>query len=442
MVNIPSYVFTVVKRLESIGFQAYLAGGCVRDSIMNIAPNDYDITTNARPEEIKNVFRDFKLILTGEKHGTVAVITNGGIIEITSYRLEKGYTDGRHPDNVEFTSSLIEDLRRRDFTVNAMVYGIHDGLIDPFNGRDDIKNKIIRTVGAPEKRFEEDALRILRGLRFSSRLGFSIESGTAEAVHNLRLLLKNISAERIRDEFVQIIRGQNAGEVLKSYRDVISVFIPEVIPCFDFEQHSPYHKYDVWEHTVNAVSECIDKENVKLAMFFHDIAKPECFTVDFSGRGHFKGHAQKSALKAEAVMKRMRFPKSVILNVKAIIYHHSDELNTEFELKKILNQIGVRNAFDLIDAQRADSLSKQDFCRERLKKSDMQEQSLRDILKRGECFSIKMLDINGYDLIELGFKGIEIKNALSLLLDNVMRGIVENSRDSLMHRAKSIKNVL
>ena len=323
-----------------------------------------------------------------------------------------------------------------------MAYGIHDGLIDPFNGRDDIKNKIIRTVGAPEKRFEEDALRILRGLRFSSRLGFSIESGTAEAVHNLRLLLKNISAERIRDEFVQIIRGQNAGEVLKSYRDVISVFIPEVIPCFDFEQHSPYHKYDVWEHTVNAVSECIDKENVKLAMFFHDIAKPECFTVDFSGRGHFKGHAQKSALKAEAVMKRMRFPKSVILNVKAIIYHHSDELNTEFELKKILNQIGVRNAFDLIDAQRADSLSKQDFCRERLKKSDMQEQSLRDILKRGECFSIKMLDINGYDLIELGFKGIEIKNALSLLLDNVMRGIVENSRDSLMHRAKSIKNGL
>ena len=323
MLNIPSYVLTAISILESNGFQAYLAGGCVRDSIMNINPNDYDIATNAVPSQIKSMFKDYKLILTGEKHGTVAVLITGNIIEITSYRLENGYTDGRHPDSVEFTSSLAEDLRRRDFTINAMAYGINDGLIDLYNGLDDIKNKIIRTVEAPEKRFKEDALRIMRGLRFSSRLGFAIDTDTSTAIHALSDQLKNVSLERIRDEFVQIICGQNAGEVMMSYRDVISVFIPEIIPCFDFNQYSPYHKYDVWEHTVNAVAKAKNKENIKLAMFFHDIAKPECFVMDSSKRGHFKGHAKKSALIAEAIMVRLRFPKSVIKNVSAIICHHS-----------------------------------------------------------------------------------------------------------------------
>lgn len=439
MLNIPSYVLTAISILESNGFQAYLAGGCVRDSIMNINPNDYDIATNAVPSQIKSMFKDYKLILTGEKHGTVAVLITGNIIEITSYRLENGYTDGRHPDSVEFTSSLAEDLRRRDFTINAMAYGINDGLIDLYNGLDDIKNKIIRTVEAPEKRFKEDALRIMRGLRFSSRLGFAIDTDTSTAIHALSDQLKNVSLERIRDEFVQIICGQNAGEVMMSYRDVISVFIPEIIPCFDFNQYSPYHKYDVWEHTVNAVAKAKNKENIKLAMFFHDIAKPECFVMDSSKRGHFKGHAKKSALIAEAIMVRLRFPKSVIKNVSAIICHHSDELNSRYELKKILNKIGIENTFDLIDAQRADSLAKQEFCRERLKKSDKQEQDLRDILEKKECYNLNMLEINGSDLIKLGFLGIEIKNILNLLLDNVMSGNIENNHNALIAHANSIK---
>lgn len=436
--KIPEYAVKAVKLLEKNGFEAYFAGGCVRDYIMNIMPHDYDVTTNALPEQIKAVFSGYNVIPTGEKHGTITVIIDGEQIEITTYRIDSSYTDNRHPDKVEFSTSLAEDLKRRDFTINAMVMDADGNTTDLFGGREDIKNGVIRAVGKAEERFNEDALRILRGLRFAARLGFEIEPETAKAVHECRILLKNISAERIREEFTGLLCGSYPDSILRSYRDVIAVFIPEIVPCFEFEQHSPYHRYDVWEHTIHAVKECRNREKIRIAMFFHDIAKPDCFKQDENGRGHFKGHAPKSAEKTAVIMKRLKFPNRMTEDVVTLISHHSDELNTCYELRRIIGEIGAENVFDLLDVQRADSLSKQDFCRERLKKSDSQEKTVREIIENHECVCIKDLDINGYDLMEIGFSGKEIKAVLAELLENVMKDNIKNERFELINCAKSL----
>lgn len=436
--KIPEYAVKAVKMLEKNGFEAYFAGGCVRDYIMNITPHDYDVTTNALPEQIKAVFSGYNVIPTGEKHGTITVIIDGEQIEITTYRIDSSYTDNRHPDKVEFSTSLAEDLKRRDFTINAMVMDADGNITDLFGGREDIKNGVIRAVGKAEERFNEDALRILRGLRFAARLGFEIEPETAKEVHECRSLLKNISAERIREEFTGLLCGSYPDSILRSYRDVIAVFIPEIVPCFEFEQHSPYHRYDVWEHTIHAVNECRNKEKIRIAMFFHDIAKPDCFKQDENGRGHFKGHAPKSAEKTAVIMKRLKFPNRMTEDVVTLISHHSDELNTRYELRRIIGEIGAENVFDLLDVQRADSLSKQDFCSERLKKSDSQEKTVREIIENHECVCIKDLDINGYDLMEIGFSGRKIKAVLTELLENVMKDNIKNERCELIDCAKSL----
>ncbi len=436
--KIPEYAAAAVKQLEKNGFEAYFAGGCVRDCIMNIPPHDFDITTNALPEQIKAVFSGYTVIPTGEKHGTVTVIIEGEQLEITTYRIDSKYTDNRHPDKVEFSSSLAEDLKRRDFTVNAMAMDVNGNITDLFGGREDIKNGIIRAVGKAEERFNEDALRIMRALRFAARFGFEIEPETAAAVHECRSLLRNISAERIRDEFTGLLCGSHPDSILRSYRDVIAVFIPEIVPCFEFEQHSPYHKYDVWEHTIHAVNSCRNKEKIRIAMFFHDIAKPDCFKQDENGRGHFKGHALKSAGKTAEIMKRMKFSNRMTEDVVTLISHHSDELNNRYELRRIIGEVGMENVFDLLDVQRADSLSKQEFCRERLKKSDGQEKEVCEIIENRECVCIKDLEINGYDLMEIGFSGKEIKTVLNRLLDNVMKDNIKNNRCELINCAKSL----
>lgn len=436
--KIPEYAAAAVKLLEKNGFEAYFAGGCVRDCIMSITPHDFDITTNAMPEQIKGVFSGYTVIPTGEKHGTITVIIGGKQLEITTYRIDSGYTDNRHPDKVEFSASLAEDLRRRDFTINAMAMDINGNITDLFGGREDIKNGIIRAVGKAGERFNEDALRIMRGLRFAARFGFEIEQETSASIHKYRSLLKNISAERIRDEFTGLLCGSCPDSILRSYRDVIAVFIPEIMPCFEFEQHSPYHRYDVWEHTIHAVRSCRNKEKIRLAMFFHDIAKPECFKQDENGRGHFKGHAPKSAEKAAEIMKRLKFPNRIKDDAAALISHHSDGLNSRYELRRIIGEIGVENVLDLLDVQRADSLSKQEFCRERLKKSDEQEKAVCEIIENRECVRIKDLEINGYDLMNIGFSGREIKAVLNELLDNVMKDNIKNERCELIDCAKSL----
>lgn len=439
MTEIPKFAAEAIKMLENSGFEAYIVGGCVRDFIMGIQPHDFDIATNALPEQIKAVFSEYAVIPTGEKHGTVTVIIDGEALEITTYRIDGNYTDSRHPDNVSFSPYLEEDLKRRDFTINAMAMDTEGNITDPFGGRNDIENGIIKAVGNAKKRFGEDALRILRALRFSARFGFSLDETTSDSVHECKHLLKNISAERIRDEFIGIVLGKYSETVLRQYRDIIAVFIPEITSCFEFEQHSPYHKYDVWEHTIHAVASCVSRKNVKLAMFFHDIAKPDCYKPDDTGRGHFKGHPMKSAEKAETIMRRLRFPKNTIKAVAELIKHHSDKLDSRYEIRRIVGELGFENALDLIDVQRADSLSKQDFCRKRLEKSDAQEKIIREIITGGECISIRQLDVNGNDILKLGFCGSEIRSVLEELLQNVMRDEIKNEYEQLICYAKSLK---
>ncbi len=436
--NIPEYAVRAIKQLEKNGFEAYLVGGCVRDFIMGIEPHDFDITTNAMPEQIKSVFSEYKTISSGEKHGTEAIVIDGNLVEITTYRTESGYTDNRHPDAVHFSSCLEEDLRRRDFTMNAIAMDINGALTDPFNGQQDIVGMVIRTVGDAGERFSEDALRILRALRFSSMFGFEIESSTSGAILENAQLLKNISAERIRDEFEGILCGRVPDNILRKYREVIAVFIPEIRKCFDFEQHTPYHKYDVWEHIIHAVKYSKNTKKIRTAMFFHDISKPECYKQDENGQGHFKRHAQKSAVRAKEIMKRFRFPNSFTADVTRLIYHHSDELNSRYEIKRLMGEIGVENTLDLIDVQRADSMSKQEFCRERLKKSDNQEKIIREIADNNECISLNQLDISGSDIVKLGVSGRNIGEILNKLLDEVMRDEVKNDKKELIYYAKSL----
>lgn len=439
MFEIPEYVQKVLNRLEQNGFEACIVGGCVRDFLLGKTPNDYDVTTNALPEQIKECFSDISNIDYGQKHGTVAVVSDGNIVEITTYRVDGSYADNRHPDKVSFTSELSEDLKRRDFTVNAMAVNTRGELTDLFNGQEDLKKGIIRTVGDAKERFCEDALRILRAIRFASQLSFEIDAETEKAVHELKDCIKNVSAERIRDEFIKIVTGRNAENVLRKYADVIAVFIQEIKDSFGFEQFSPYHKYDVWEHTIHAVGAAADVRNVKIAMFFHDISKPECFKMDEVGRGHFKGHAHKSAEKAEKILKRLKFPGKDIKDISEIIYHHSDELNTRAEIKLLMNSIGEKNMLDLLNVQRADSLSKQDFCRERLKKTDYQERAVREIIENRECYRRKDLAVNGNDIRELGYEKEEIRNILDRILNAVVSEELENDRESIINYVKSIK---
>lgn len=439
MFEIPDYVTYALKKLSREGFEAYVVGGCVRDFILHNVPNDFDITTNARPCEIKKCFENYKIIDTGEKHGTITVIINSNKLEVTTYRIDGDYKDNRHPDKVAFSNCLHDDLKRRDFTINSMAIGSDGKIIDIFEGRTDLKNKIIRTVGDPAQRFTEDALRILRALRFASQLNFYLESKTSEAIHRYAYLIKSISAERIREEFVKLLIGENAEKVLRDYCDVIEIFIPEISKLYGFKQYSPYHKYDVWEHTIHAVGASIPEKHVRTAMFFHDIAKPYCFKMDQSGRGHFKGHAVKSAEMTAEILQRMRFSSKDVKDIISIIYHHSDELNSKAEIKLLMNKIGVQNFFDLLNVQRADSMSKQEFCRERLKKSDWQEKTASEIIKNKECFTLKDLAINGNDLIKLGFEGKQNGDMLTHLLKEVIFENLENDKVSLINYIKLSK---
>ncbi len=334
---------------------------------------------------------------------------------------------------------MYDDLKRRDFTINAMAMKSSGELTDNFNGRSDLKNKIIRTVGDPAKRFTEDALRILRALRFASQLGFHIENKTSEMIHQYAYLIKNISAERIREEFVKILLGNSAEKILREYCDVIEVFIPEIKKSYGFKQYSPYHKYDVWEHTIHAVGASVPEKNVRTAMFFHDIAKPDCFKLDKNGRGHFKGHAVKSAEMTYDILKRLRFSSKDIKDIICVIYHHSDELDNKPEIKLLMNKIGIKNFINLLNVQRADSMSKQEFCRERLKKSNWQEKTAKEIIQNKECYTLKGLAVNGNDLMKLGFEGKENGKMLEYLLKEVIYENLENNKISIINYIKSLK---
>ncbi len=432
MGQIPEKVQEILARLEAAGYEAWCVGGAVRDLLLGREPGDWDVTTNAPPERVLSLFAP-KALPTGLQHGTVTV----DHVEITTYRRDGAYLDSRHPDHVEFTGSLREDLSRRDFTVNAIALNLRGELTDPFGGRQDLKRQILRAVGDPVKRFQEDALRILRGLRFASRLGFAVEPDTAAALRRCAPLLERIAPERIQTELAGLLCGDAASDILLDYPDVLGVFLPEILPCVGFDQRSPYHCYDVWEHTARAVGAAPARSLLRYALLFHDLGKPDTFFLGEDGRGHFYGHWRRSVEKAAAIMDRLRFDNRSKKTILTLVERHDCELPlSERSVRRNLARYGEEILRLLLEVKRADNRAQAKECQGRLELI-AQWEALLDVVLAGEgCFSLKQLSVKGGDLTALGLTGPAVGKALEALLEEVIDGKLPNDRSILLEYAK------
>lgn len=437
-IEVPAPVNYIIQELEKCGHEAYMVGGCVRDSVLGRKPHDYDICTSATPDEILQAFPYEEIIPTGLQHGTVTILINKEPFEVTTYRIDGDYSDNRRPDNVTFTKNLVEDLRRRDFTINAMAYNPKTGLIDPFNGLEDIKEEKIRCVGSAKDRFGEDTLRILRAIRFASQFGFVIEPDTDWEIHQQHKKLKNISVERINSEFCKIVSSDSFCVQLLLYKDVFSLFIPELKSMFDFQQNNPYHAYDVFGHTVHAIKQCnSDDLVVKLAVFFHDFGKPHSYQDGEDGIRHFKGHGKVSAEITDSIMKRLRFDNETRNNVVKLVYYHDAtfEVGKKY-VKRWLNKIGEKQFRRLLEVRKADIKGqKPDYEKSRIDKVNNIENILDEILQEQECFSLKDLAVNGNDVKKtMNLKeGKDVGYCLNEILKRVIDGELNNDRDDLIY---------
>lgn len=451
---LPENVEYILNSLKAKGYESYVVGGAIRSLLLKKEPHDWDIATSALPNQVKETFADHRTIDTGIKHGTVTVLVGRTPIEITTYRKDGKYTDGRRPNSVEFTKDIFEDLKRRDFTMNAIAYNCDSGFVDPYNGIEDIENKIIRCVGSPSLRFHEDALRIMRAMRFSAQLGFDVETNTSFAMRNSKHLLSNISAERIQSELCKILESNHCGNrVLRKYSDVASITIPEIKDMIFFDQRCSYQEYDLWEHILHCM-DYFDEMNSKydnggiilrLAVLLHDIGKPHCETkIDNKGYSLFSNHADVSAKMAYRILRRLRFSNEIVgYTTQLVSYHMTDILNGDkANVKKLLNKIGEEQFRRLIELR-----SSNFFCGTKLYMNQNRmwcdvkqaEFILDEVLANNECYSLKQLAINGDDLIEFGIpEGRQIKDTLELLLDMVIDDCLNNDRDALLETAKSI----
>lgn len=428
----PAEVKTVLRHLEAAGYEAYAVGGCVRDLLLGKAPEDYDMTTSARPEQVMALFDGF-CIPTGLQHGTVTVRQGEKSFEVTTFRTEGPYVDGRHPSAVYFSHSLEEDLKRRDFTVNAMAMDVEGHITDLFGGQEDLRRGIIRCVGEPQKRFEEDALRILRALRFAATLGFSVEMKTGNAIRESRIGLQKIAAERIRVEMTKLLCGQKAGEILLAWPEVLGVCLPEILPCVGFDQCNRYHCYDVWEHTVRAVDAAPCDPIVRWTMLLHDLAKPTVFTKDEQGNGHFYGHAQCSAEIAHKILRRLRFDRRSAERIEQLVLWHDRQIQpTEKSVARALRLMGEEPLRQLFAVKRADNLAQPMELRPRQQEITALEEIMESLLAKEQCFTLRQLAVNGRDLMEFGLQGAAIGKMLRELLDAVVDGALENDRAGLL----------
>ena len=437
----PDYINTAIRLLENSGFNAYAVGGCIRDSVMGRTPNDWDMTTSSTPEETIKVFGNYRVIPTGIKHGTVTVIIDSNPIEITTMRIDGDYTDNRRPDSVCFTSDIIKDLARRDFTVNAMAYNHRDGLIDPFNGKEDIKARIIRCVGNPDKRFNEDALRILRALRFASVLNFSIDNETDKSIFRNLHLINNVANERIRVELLKLLQGTGVEKILTDYKDIIFSIIPELRETDGLPQNNKYHIYDVWTHTVKVVSGVRNTQLLRMSALLHDIGKPCCLKIDSDGTTHFKGHAEKGSDIADSILRRLKFSNKEIDEITTLILLHDDYPDGD---KHKVAKYCSEYSFDILrlalELMRGDASGKSPDVRVNLMKSyDKAESQIDEIEASNMCLQITDLEINGNDLIKLGYHGKDIGTVLSTLLTMVIDEKIINNKDVLIKKAKSLK---
>ncbi len=444
---LPESCLAVMRELTGAGFRVYTVGGSVRDHLRGIAPHDYDMTTDATPDEMRRVFAGMRLIETGARHGTVTVLCEGEPYEVTTYRVDGAYADHRHPDSVSFTKDLTGDLARRDFTMNAIAFHPEEGYIDPFGGMGDIDAQIIRTVGNPEKRFEEDALRILRALRFAAVLGFTIEDSTRAAIFASRGLLRNISAERIRDELMKLLGGKNAAQILREYREVIAVCIPELIPLFGCPQNTSYHIYDVWEHTLRVVDNLPQEPLLRLMGLLHDIGKPACRTTDAAGTDHFKGHAPVGAEIADGILARLRFDNKSRDCVRAVILHHDDRTTARRpEILRLLAAIGYPNFLLLLALEEADTRAHNPASpatRSGLNRIAHTRALGMELETAGACYRLRDLAMDGaYILAHTPLRGAAVGAALNRLLDAVIDGSCENTPDALARALETIVPLL
>ena len=440
--NLPANVAYILEELEGSGFESYCVGGCVRDVIRGSTPHDWDIATSATPDDIKQVFNQRKTIDTGIKHGTVTLLLDGGQYEITTFRIDGKYTDGRHPDGVVFANKIVDDLARRDFTINAMAYSPVHGLRDPFNGGSDIRSGVIRCVRDPYLRFSEDGLRIMRAMRFASTFGFRIDPFTANAMHMHKDLLDRVSKERINAELSRMLIGVRVKDVLMEFGDVMSQIIPQIDPCIGFEQKNPYHYLQVWEHTALATSLVADGVVLRLAMLLHDIGKPVAFTIGDDGVGHYYGHPEISAQMAEQILTGLRYDRATIDRVVLLVRNHDATIAaTPRSVKRWLNRIGESGMWQLLDIKRADAMA-QVNPEKKLGALDDLRSILSNVVNFEECFSVADLAINGHDILSLGIlPGPEVGNILRFALDMVIDGEVSNIKEDLMQTVeKKIKH--
>lgn len=443
---LPKNISRALEMLEAAGYEAWVVGGCVRDSLMGISPHDYDITTSALPAQTEQVFAGYRLIETGLKHGTVTVLFDSNPIEITTYRVDGEYRDNRRPENVTFTRNIRDDISRRDFTMNGIAYNPKRGYFDEFGGVRDIKRGVVRCIGDPESRFREDALRILRGLRFCASLGFEAEENTARAMLDTRGLLNNISAERIFSELCGLLTGRNAGgniyKTLTEFRDILAVIIPEFRECFGFEQHSRYHCLDVYEHCVMSAQHAAQlSENseyrlpLTLAMLLHDIGKPRRFTRGEDGEGHFYGHAAVSADITEDILRRLKCSNALRERVCTIVRYHDVPLNnTDKSVRRLLAKYGSETVRDICMAHICDDMAKKPECAARC-------DEWRAVISRAEelasscCLTLKDLAVDGKALSELIDPSPQMGKTLNHLLNEVIGGKIPNEREFLMQEA-------
>lgn len=445
MIKVPEEPSYIIKVLEKNGFKAYVVGGCVRDSLLLKEPNDWDIATSAKPADIIKIFesKGHKVIPTGLKHGTVTLRLKDNGYEITTFRIDGEYSDGRHPDNVEFTDDLKEDLSRRDFTINSMAYNEKAGLMDYFNGYEDLNNKMVKCVGAPSKRFDEDALRMLRAIRFSAQLGFQIEEKTAEAIKAKCDRIKNVSVERIQIEINKILMSDNPDYIAKLYDyKLLDYIIPEYSRCFKCEQNNPNHIYNVGVHIENSLKHVEKNLVLRLTMLFHDIGKPPCKTTDERGIDHFYGHPEKSFFMTEDIMKRLKYDNASIERVKVLVRFHDYELNNAKQVRKVLSKIGEENFAYLLKVKEADIKAQNpEYYEKRQEKINIAREIFKKIIDEGNCFKLKDLAVNGRDLMNIGIKdGRLIGKMLNYLLEIVIENPQSNDKRNLLKAAKNKLN--
>jgi tRNA nucleotidyltransferase/poly(A) polymerase len=433
-IRLPQKVNRIITSLQNAGFEAYAVGGCVRDSILGREPGDWDITTSAMPEETKALFE--KTVDTGIEHGTVTVLLEREGFEVTTYRIDGKYEDSRHPKEVTFTRSLKEDLLRRDFTINAMAYNEKNGLVDIFGGLRDLKERKIRCVGDAKARFSEDALRILRGIRFAAQLGFSIDEETKAGMEKLAPTLKNISAERIQTELVKMLISRRPELIREAYElGITAQFLPEFDRLMETAQETPHHMYTVGEHTIHAIGNVRPDKVLRLTMLLHDMGKPAYKTVDEDGRAHFKKHAVESEAIAGRILRRLKFDNDTLHKVTRLVRYHDYRMpSTAKDVRRAMNKIGEDIFSYYMEVRRGDVLAQSMYRREeKIRNLDEIERLYQEIIEKGQCVSLKELSVTGRDLIEAGMApGKEIGVKLNELLLLVIEEPELNTKEKLL----------